>query len=139
MKTYALQKRLAAKILGIGRNRVRFDNSRLNEIGDAITKMDIADLIKDGAIKKLPVAGVRRRAGKLRQLRKKKRGKRAGKKKKTVGLRKKQYMHRIRKLRKHLLALKRQGTISIQQYKGLRSAAKSGLIKSKQDIEARIK
>ena len=40
-----VQKRLAAQILKCGRNRVRFDPDRLEDIKEAITKTDIRSLI----------------------------------------------------------------------------------------------
>ena len=44
------KKILAAKTLGVGRNRIRLLKSRLDEIKEAITKQDIRDLKNDGAI-----------------------------------------------------------------------------------------
>ncbi len=44
------QRRIAAKILKVGINRVRFDPEMLTEIKEAITKSDIRSLIKKGAI-----------------------------------------------------------------------------------------
>lgn len=140
MKTYALQRRLAAQLLKVGQNRVWLDPSRLKEIGDAITKLDITELIKDKAIKKLPVVGVKRRAGKKRQLRKRKRGRKAvGRKKKTVIRRKRQYINKIRKLRVYLLSLKKQGMINKRQYRALRLAAKAGTVNTKQEIKSKLK
>lgn len=139
MKTYTLQKRLAAKLLGVGKNRVWLSPSRLNEIGDAITKMDIEALIKEGAIKKLPVFGVKRRAGKMRQIQKRKRGRTTGRKRKMIKKSKKQYIHRVRKLRGFISALKQQGLINAGQYKLFRKDIKSGIIKVKQDINSKIK
>ena len=48
------QKRVAADLLGCGVNRVRFDQERLDEISEAITREEIRFLIKDGAIYKAP-------------------------------------------------------------------------------------
>ena len=139
MKTYTLQKRLAAKLLGVGKNRVWLSPPRLGEIGDAITKADVEGLIKEGAIKKLPVLGVKRRAGKVRQLQKRKRGRTTGRKRRIVKEGKRQYIHRVRKLRNFISTLKQQGLIDIKQHKSLRKDVKSGLIKTKQDINFRIK
>ena len=55
-----LQKRLAADLLGCGVSRVRFDQERIEEIVDAITREDIRYLIRDGAIYKAPEKGVSR-------------------------------------------------------------------------------
>ena len=44
------QKRLAADILGVGKNRVKFDPEAQSEIADAITRDDVRELIEDGTI-----------------------------------------------------------------------------------------
>ena len=44
------KKKLAAKVFGVGKERIVFAKSRLNEIKEAITKQDIRDLKNDGAI-----------------------------------------------------------------------------------------
>jgi len=139
MKTYALQRRLASKIMNVGQNKVWFDPLRLNEIGDAITSIDVADLIKDKAIKKLPDKGVKRRAGKERQERKRKRSRKGGKKKRHVQFGKRQYINKIRKLRSYLSFLKQSEKIDQKKYNTLRLAAKSGIVKTKQDINSNIK
>ncbi len=72
MKTLQLQKRIAASVLKVGLNKVWFDPTRISEIREAITREDVKELIKEKVIKKKPVKGVKRRAGKKRQKRKKK-------------------------------------------------------------------
>lgn len=139
MKTYALQKRLAAQLLKVGKNKIWLDPTKLKDIGDAITKIDITELIKEKIIKKMPVAGVKRRAGKLRQIRKKKRGRKAvGRKKRTVKKKKTVYMHKVRKLRSYLSTLKKENSIDSKQYQKLRSAVKAGLVNTKHEIKSKI-
>ncbi|MCH7774798.1 MAG: hypothetical protein IH784_10400 [Bacteroidetes bacterium] len=46
----AKKKELAARTLNVGKSRVTFVRSRLDEIKEAITKQDIRDLQKEGAI-----------------------------------------------------------------------------------------
>jgi len=46
-----IQKRLAAQILKSSEKSIWLDSSRLDEIKEAITKVDIKSLIKDKAIK----------------------------------------------------------------------------------------
>ena len=53
----AKRKALAAKVLGVGKNRVIFTKESLPEIKEAITRMDIVDLHKSGAIKIREVSG----------------------------------------------------------------------------------
>jgi large subunit ribosomal protein L19e len=140
MKTYRLQKRLAAQVLQVGQNKVWLDPTYSKEIGEAITKADIDALIKDGAIKKHPTIGTKRRAGRIRQLRKRKRrGRGRGKTKLVPKQRKREYINRIRKLRVYLESLRQQRVVDQAQYKKFRMLAKAGLIKNKQDIMARLK
>jgi len=44
------KKQLAANTLGVGKGRIIFVNERLEEIKEAITKQDMRNLQKDGAI-----------------------------------------------------------------------------------------
>ena len=140
MKTLAMQRRLAAKVMRVGVNKVWFDPERLSEIKEAITKSDIESLIKEGAIDKKPVRGNKRRAGKLRQKRRRLgRGRGIGRKRKIVKLKKKNYMIKIRNIRSYLKMLKRKGIISYSKERKLRRLAKAGIIKNKRDIEEKIK
>jgi len=140
MKTLALQKRIAASVLGVGKNRVKFDPERLADIREAITKVDIHTLIKEGVIKKKPVRGVKRRAGKIRQKRKRKGRRRGtGKKRKIVNKRKQDYVKKIRKMRKHLNSLKKAGSITPKEHTKLRRLAKVGTFRSITDIKEYIK
>ena len=54
------QKRLAAQMLKCSGKRVKFDTDRLDDIKEAITKVDIRGLIKDKAIIKIHSHGVSR-------------------------------------------------------------------------------
>ena len=140
MKTLVLQKRLAASILKVGQNKVWFDQFRLKDIREAITKEDIRELVKEKVIKKKPVIGVKRRAGKLRQKRKRKGlGRGAGRKKKIIRKRKKEYINKIRKLRSYIFELKVQGIINANESRKLNRLSKAGMLKSKKDIGEKIK
>lgn len=139
MKTLRLQKRMAAYLLGVGINKVWIDPDRTSEVKEAITKADIATLIKDKIIKKKPTLGVKRRAGRAKTSRKKKGYARGfGRKRQVVAERKTEYMHRIRKLRRYINMLKESGAIDSRQSKKLKRIAKSGIIKSKKEIRERI-
>ncbi len=140
MKTLKLQKRLSAEILGVGINSVIFDEDKLNEINEAITNQDIKQLIKEGAIKKRPNLGIKRRAGKIRDKRKKKgRRRRAGKIRKKVYDRKGDYIKEIRVIRKYLENQREAGKISNIQYKTIRNLAKSGKITNKRELINHLK
>ena len=140
MKTLVLQKRIAAHILKVGQNKIWFDPLMINEIHEAITKADIEALIKEGVIKKRAVKGVKRRAGKLRQIRKRKgRGRGAGKKKKVVNRRKKDYIKRIRKLRSYIKELRSEEKISSKEKNKLMKLAKAGVFKFRKEIKEKLK
>lgn len=139
MKTLQLQKRIAASVLKVGLNKVWFDPARISEIKEAITREDVKELIKEKVIKKKPVKGIKRRAGKKRQKRKKKGRRRGpGKKKKIVKKRKKEYMIKIRNLRSYIKNLKLNKTISAGESKKLMRLAKAGILNSKKDIKEKI-
>jgi len=122
-------KRIAAKKIGIGKNRVWLNPLRINEIKEAITNQDVNDLIKDGAIKAKAIIG--RKTRKKRS--KTRRG--AGKIKMTVKRSKKRYMMRIRKLRKFIKLLKESSIITSQESKKLRSLSKAGHFKSQRYLK----
>lgn len=134
------QRRLAAEILGVGINRVKFMPEKLNEIKEAITRKDIEELIKEGAIKKKPIKGYKRRAGRKRQKRYRKGRKRGpGKIKKKIINRKRNYIILIRNLRRYLKDLKNKGVITPSQYRLLRKQAKGGMFKNKKELIEYIK
>ena len=54
------KKELAARILKVGKERIIFSQQRLNEIKEAITKQDIRDLKRDGAITVREISGRRK-------------------------------------------------------------------------------
>ena len=133
MKTLQAQKKMAAKVMNIGKNKVWFDPERLSEIKEAITKQDILDLIKDGAVSKSPIDGIKRRAGK-RHLKRKRKGRRrrTGSIKKEIKI--EDYPSRIRKLRLYLKNLRKTKKITTEQYRKMYNLLKSGVIKSNQQI-----
>ena len=49
-----VQKSLAATVLKVSKHKVKFDQERLEDIKEAITKTDIRGLVSEGAVRKLP-------------------------------------------------------------------------------------
>jgi large subunit ribosomal protein L19e len=90
------KKALAARTFNVGISRVEFLEPRLEEIKEAITKQDIRDLYKDGAIRIKDIHG--RKTKKINSKKKKT----IGNVRKKVNKRKKEYATLTRKLRKHL-------------------------------------
>jgi len=125
------KKQLASKTLRVGINRIAFNDLRKDEIKEAITKQDIRDLHKDGAITIKEVGG--RKKIKRRKTRRK-----TGKIKKKVRKRKQNYVKLVRKLRKYLKELKKQDKLDRETYRDLRKKSRSKVFKSKRQLKAHM-
>ena len=125
------KKMLASRTLGIGKQRIHFVTPRLNEIKDAITKQDIRDLVKEGAIVIKENKGRR----KIRK-RAKKRG--AGKVHLKVNRRKREYIIITRKLREYVANLKENGEINQKEYEDIRKKIRNRFFKSKANLKEHI-
>jgi large subunit ribosomal protein L19e len=121
-----LQRRLAADILGVGENRIRFDPERLEEIADAITREDVRALIEEGAIYAAPVKGQTRNRAKETRVRK------GGKY--TTLTKKERWIMRVRPQRRYLRRLRDHGIIDRSLYRKLYLQVKAGRFKSIADI-----
>ncbi len=136
------QKRLAAQLLNVGINKVVFDNDKLDEIKEAITKADIRMLISNGIVWAKPKKGISRSRTRKR-LAQKRKGRRQGsgsrKGKQTARLsRKSVWMNKIRVQRGFLRLLKDKRLLSNKTYRDLYKKAKSGLFRSKRHIKLYI-
>ncbi|MEM3091049.1 MAG: 50S ribosomal protein L19e [Candidatus Pacearchaeota archaeon] len=125
------KKELVKKTFGVGKDRIIFLESRLNDIKEAITKQDIRDLYKDGAIIIKSVKG-------RRKVIKKHKKKGVGKIRKKIKDRKRRYVLLVRKLRKYLSNLKREGKISKEDIKKLRKKIRNKEFKSKAQLKEYI-
>ncbi|MEK6906029.1 MAG: 50S ribosomal protein L19e [Nanoarchaeota archaeon] len=126
------KKSLAARTFKVGTSRVLFINSRLEEIKEAITKQDIRDLKKSGAI---IIKEVKGRISKV----KKKKKRSAGNVRKRINTRKKNYVILSKKLRKYVYEMKEQNRISKEDFKDLRKRIKNKVFKSKEHLKEYIK
>jgi large subunit ribosomal protein L19e len=127
-----LQKRLASEILGVGRNRIWTDKNRLEDIEKAITRNDVRELIKEGAIK------ARIRIKKKKKAEKKGRRRGVGSIKKKIARRKEKYVYKIRKLRKYIQNLKNKKVINQDEKKKLRMMSRSGELKSLRHLKDHV-
>ena len=125
------KRRLAASVLGVGVDRIVFDNDYNDLIQDAITRSTIRGLVGFGAIKVTPEKGVSR--GRFRARSKKlKRGRGAGS---TEGRatarnpRKDQWVSKVRALRWRLKVAKERKEISHDAYKRLYKQVKGGQVR----------
>ena len=132
------QKRLAADVLGVGKNRVRFDPEAQGEIADAITRDDVRDLIEDGVIEAEPTKGNSR--GRARERNEKRAyGHRSGhgSRKGTSGGRtdgSAEWQSRIRAQRRTLRELRDDDEITRSRYRELYDMASGGEFDSVGDL-----
>ena len=138
MTDLSAQKRLAADVLGVGKNRVRFDPEAQGEIADAITREDVRDLIEDGVIEAEPTQGNSR--GRARERNEKRAyGHRSGHgtRKGTSGGRtdgSEEWQSRIRAQRRTLRELRDDDEITRSQYRELYDMASGGEFDSVGDL-----
>ena len=126
------KKALASRTFKVGKGRIIFNQSRLSEIKEAITKQDFRDLKNSGAIfladkkgrKKVVRKVKRRRMGSVKQ--KPKGGKRG-------------YIIITRKLRSYLKFLRSNKKVSKEQYLKLRNQIRNKSFKDLSHFKEKIK
>ena len=138
MTDLSAQKRLAADVLGVGKNRVRFDPEAQGEIADAITRDDVRDLVEDGVIEAETTQGNSR--GRARERNEKRAyGHRSGhgSRKGTSGGRtdeSEEWQSRIRAQRRTLRELRDDDEITRSRYRELYDMASGGEFDSVGDL-----
>lgn len=122
------KKSLAARVLKIGRERIVFLPSRIDEIKEAITKQDIRDLKKEGAIVVKEIKG-------RKKVKRKRKVRGVGKIKKKVNKRKQEYVKMTRKLRKHVAVKKKSGELSREEIKDIRNKIRNRKFSSLKNLK----
>jgi len=122
---------LAARTLKVGKDRITFIKSKLNEIKEAITKQDIRDLQKEGAIVVKEVSGRKKNL-------KRKPKRSTGNVRKKVNKRKQEYVIMTRKLRKYAAEMKNQGRLSKEEVVEIRKRIRNRSYKSKAHLKRYI-
>ncbi|GIU69289.1 MAG: 50S ribosomal protein L19e [Candidatus Woesearchaeota archaeon] len=134
-----VQKRLASQVLNCSPKRVWFDNDRLDDIKQAITKHDIRLLVGEGAIKEKPTRSTSKvRVRKLKLQKSKGRRKGEGTRKGTLNARinlKEQWMKKLRVQRTFLKELVSKKIITRKAYRELYLKSKGGYFRSKRHIK----
>lgn len=134
-----VQKRLAAQIFNCSPDRVVFNDDRLEDIKQAITKRDLKLLIGDGAISKKPGNFTSRtRARKLALQKRKGRRDGAGSRKGKFTARfkpKETWMNKIRVQREFLRMLLEKGILTRKAYRELYLKSKGGYFRSRRHIK----
>ena len=117
------KKKLAKKTFNVGEDRIVFIESRLGEIKDAITKQDLRDLEKSGAIVIV--------SGKGRTRVREKAGRSTGNIRKKIKRRKREYMIITRKLRRYLQDLYSRGKISKENASNIKNRIRNKEFRSR--------
>ncbi|EMA53143.1 50S ribosomal protein L19e [Halococcus thailandensis] len=140
MSDLSAQRRLAADVLDVGKNRVWFDPEAQEEIAEAITREDIRELVTEGTVDaKAAKSNSRGRARERNQKRAAGHRKGTGTRKGTAGARensKDAWVSRIRAQRRRLKELRAEGTIDRTQYRTLYDKAGGGEFDSVDRLES---
>jgi large subunit ribosomal protein L19e len=137
-----MQKRLAGSIMDCSPKRVWFDNEKLSDIKEAITKADLKSLIYKGVVQEKPAkSNSRSRARKIQAQKKKGKKKGHGRRKGVKTARspkKKIWMNTVRLQRKFLKELKEKGHLESKAYRELYLKSKGGYFRSKRHLQLYI-
>lgn len=128
------QKKIAARLLGVGIKRVWIDPDIEEDLSLALTRDDVRKLIADGVIRKKPVKGVSRWRARMMKIQKG-RGQRKGhgKRKGRMGARqprKKIWINKARSQRRYLRGLRDNKLILPSQYRKLYVGVKGNSYRS---------
>lgn len=133
------QKRMAAEIMDVGKNRVKINPEETDRVEEAITRQDIRNLIEGGAIEKTKEEGNSR--GRAREKRKQKskgrqkgHGSRKGRKTARKDSKEK-WMENIRAIRNRLKEMREDEEITSDQYWSLYDRAKGGFFRDTKHLE----
>jgi large subunit ribosomal protein L19e len=136
------QRRIAASVLKCGLHRVTFDPERLGDIENAISREEIRGLVDEGVIVAKQKKGVSR--GRARaKIAKRSYGhcKGAGRRKGAAGARdpsKRQWIRKIRAIRRELRELRDSGTIEPRMYRIMYRKAAGGQFRSVAHMKAQL-
>jgi len=142
MSDLTAQRRLAADILDVGKNRVWLDPERQGDIADAITREDVRELIDEGVIdSKDAKSNSRGRARERAEKRSYGHGTGAGSRKGKAGGRqaeKTEWQSSIRAQRNTLKELRDEGELDASDYRSLYDQASGGEFDSVADLTRHI-
>lgn len=139
MAQLSLQKRLAASVTKAGIKRVKIPPENIEEVISAVDRKTIRQLIEDGKIIIVQKRGVSRARAKVarKKRRLKSEGRGPGSRKGKMNARRnmrKQWIMRIRKIRRYLKYLRDSGVIDKHVYRRYYLRAKGGSFKSLADM-----
>jgi len=125
-------RRLAADILGVGERRIRFDPEKIADVKNAMTRVDVEDLIKNKVITVLP------KKGRKKKEKKRKRGE-GSRKGKAKGSQKKSWMTRVRSQRELLRVLVEKKVLKKEDKRYVYMKIKGGSFRSKKAMVTYLK
>ncbi|MEZ0318681.1 MAG: 50S ribosomal protein L19e [Pyrobaculum sp.] len=130
-------KRLAAEVLGVGESRVKISPEAADRVQEVVTKDDVRALIDDGLIWAEPEKGVSR--GRWRERHeKRKKGRRRGHGSRKGRRVEEQWKNKIRKLRRFLNVLKREGKLDPKTWRTLYHMAKGNYFRDLRHLKTYI-
>jgi len=135
------KKRLVSRIVGVGANRIRFDNDHLDDIADAITRDDIRSLMTANTITVKSFKGTSRGRAKTKKIQKAKRGTKQGSKKGRKGARegkKTVYVNKVRALRYILKIAKDRKEIDNNVFKAIYKKIGGNTVRNKAHLRTII-
>jgi len=136
------KRELAARVLDVGVNRVKFSPEYLEDVADAITRENIRSLVTARTIHVGGIKGTSRGRTRARHMKAKKRGRGQGSKKGRKGARqgKKQlWVKRVRAMRYHIKVLKKRGDISKTAFWSLYTKINGGQVRSLSHLRELVK
>ena len=136
------QKRMAADIMDVGKDRVWIDPDDMERVDEAITRQDIRNLIEGGTIKKKSKKGTSKsRSKKNKKQKKKGRQKGHGSRKGKATARKdskQEWMENIRAIRKRLKEMREEEEVTQEEYRKLYDMAKGGFFRDSKHLENHV-
>ena len=128
------KRRLIARYLGVGVDRVWIDPEAVDEVMDIDTREDVVILLRRGVVK------VKKIKGQKHEVKKKRRGPGSRKGPMTSRMSKKEkWMQRVRAQRRLLRYLRDKGYLTRKQYRILYMRVKGGMFRSKAHLLDYIK
>lgn len=136
------KRELAARALGVGANRIKFDPEYMEDIGDAITREDMRSLLTARTILVKGKKGTSRGRARAEHAKRKKRGRGQGSKKGKKGARqgkKEVYVKKVRAMRRHIRILKNRGEIGRPAFWALYKKIRGGQVRSLAHLRELVK
>ncbi len=136
------KRELAARALGVGVKRIKFDPAYLEDVMDAITREDMRSLLTARTILIKKKHGTSRGRTRARHAKEKRRGRGHGSKEGSKGARrgkKEIYVKKVRTLRRHIRIMKSRGEISNQTFWNIYKKIGGGQVRSVAHLRELVK